>query len=101
MLDPRVTVCEPGLAEMLKSPLAAALTTSVTVVECVRLPLVPVIVSVYVPAGVVEAVETDKVEFPEPATEVGLKLPVAPLGKPLTLRFTVPVKPFTAVMVVV
>ena len=49
----------------------------------------------------VEPVVTDKVELPEPTTEGGLNAPVAPLGKPLTLRLTVPVKPFTAVKVVV
>ncbi len=43
-----------------------------------------------------ELVETDSVELPEPATEAGLKLPLAPLGNPLTLNVTVPVKPFTA-----
>ena len=48
-----------------------------------------------------ELAETDKVELPEPATEVGLKLAVTPRGNPLRLRLTVPVKPFTAVMVVV
>jgi hypothetical protein len=45
----------------------------------------------------VELVETDKVELPELVTEVGLKMPVAPLGRPLTLKFTVPAKPFAAV----
>ena len=44
-----------------------------------------------------ELVETDRVELPEVVTEVGLKLPVAALGKPLTLKLTVPVKPFAAV----
>ena len=37
-----------------------------------------------------ELAETDKVEFPEPATEVGLKLPVTPLDNPCTLKLTVP-----------
>ena len=86
---------------MLKSPVTAAFTTSVMVVECVSDPLVPVMVSVYVPAAVVELVETESVEFPEPVTDVGLTLPLAPLGNPLTLKFTAPVKPFTALMVVV
>lgn len=45
--------------------------------------------------------ETDKVELPEPATDVGLKLPVAPLGNPLTLKLTLPVKPLSAVRLVV
>jgi hypothetical protein len=30
---------------------------------------------------------------PEPVTEVGLKLAVAPLGSPDALKFTVPVNP--------
>jgi hypothetical protein len=34
------------------------------------------------------------VEDPEPLMEVGLKLAVAPEGKPLALSATVPVKPF-------
>jgi hypothetical protein len=42
-LFPGATVCELGVAEMLKSGVA---TTRVTVVECDRLPSVPVIVSV-------------------------------------------------------
>jgi hypothetical protein len=41
-----VTVCEDGVAEIEKSAVTAAFTTNVTVVEWVRLPLVPVIVSV-------------------------------------------------------
>ena len=96
---PCVTVCELGLAEMLKS--GGPCTTRVTVAECDKVPLAPVIVSVYVLAGVVVAVETVSVELPEPAIEVGLKLAVAPVGNPLTLRFTVPVKPFRALIDVV
>jgi hypothetical protein len=49
----------------------------------------------------VETVETDRVELPEVVTDVGLKLPVAPVGNPLTLKFTVPVKPAIALTVVV
>jgi hypothetical protein len=79
----------------------AALTTKATVIECDRLPLIPEMVSVYVPVGVVAAVETVSVELPEPATDVGLKLAVAPVGSPLTFRFTVSVKPFRALIDVV
>ena len=89
MLLPGTAVCELGVAEMLKSGLA---TTSVTLAECDVVPPVPVIVSVYVPVGVVVAVEIVSVEWPEPETDMGLKPAVAPVGKPLTLRFTVPVK---------
>ena len=44
---------------------------------------------------------TDIVELPEPATEAGLKLAPAPLGNPLTLKLTLPVKPPDAVAVAV
>jgi CBS-domain-containing membrane protein len=77
------------------------LTTRVTVAECDSVPSAPVIVRGYVPVGVVVAVEIVSVELPEVETDAGLKLAVAPLGKPLTLRFTVPVKPLSAPMVVV
>lgn len=43
---------------------------------------------------------TVKVELPEPVTEMGLKL-AAPVGSPVTLNVTVPVKPFNAVTVTV
>ena len=45
--------------------------------------------------------ETESVELPEPATDVGLKLPDAPAGNPLTLSVTVPVKPPVGVTVTV
>jgi hypothetical protein len=70
-----------------------AVTTSVTVVGWLRLPLVPVIVRVDVPAGVELNVLMASVEDPNPLMVTGLKLPVAPAGNPLTLRFTVPENP--------
>jgi len=70
------------------------LTTSVTVVECVRLPLAPVTVKVYVPAGTELEAATFKVEEPEPPLmEVGLKVAVAPAGNPVMLKLIVPLKP--------
>jgi len=72
------------------------LTVRVTVVEWLRVPLVPVTVSVGLPVGVLLLVCTVKVALPEPVTEVGLNVPVAPLGNPLTLKLTAPVKPFSA-----
>jgi hypothetical protein len=72
------------------------LTVSVTVVECDKVPLVPVIVSVTVPVGVEPAVVTVSVEDPEPLlTGVGLNVPVAPLGSPLMVKLTAPVKPLS------
>src|SRR5438477_284237 len=66
-----------------------------TVLECVRLPLVPVMVSVNVPVDAVLRVETLIVDEPEPLSDVGLKLAVAPAGNPLTLRLTVPANPLS------
>jgi hypothetical protein len=53
-------------------------------------------VSLELPGGVELVVETLKVELPvPPLMEVGLKVPVAPVGKPLTLSDTAPVNPLT------
>lgn|SRR6266852_1305135 len=76
-------------------PPPAAFTTRLTVAVCDKLPLTPVIVRVEVAAGVVLAVVMFKVEDPEPLTEAGVKLAVAPAGNPLTLRFTAPLKPLS------
>jgi hypothetical protein len=96
---PAVTVCELGDAEIVKS--GAALTTSVTVVLCVRVPLVPVTVNVELPAGVLPVVVIVSVDVPDVVTEAGLNDAVAPVGSPLALRFTVPVNPFNAPIVAV
>jgi hypothetical protein len=50
-------------------------------------------VIVYVPAGVVEAVEIVSVEVKLGVPEAGLKLAVAPDGRPEADRLTVSVKP--------
>ena len=77
-------------------------TVSVTVVECVRPPLVPVIVSVNAPVGVALDVETVSADDPDPPLiDVGLNEPLAPLGSPLTLRFTAPVNPLIGLTVAV
>ena len=75
--------------------------TIVTVVECDRVPLVPVIVSVYVPAAVVVAVETISAQVLGFTADAGMKLAVAPAGNPLTFRLTVSVNPFRGLIVVV
>ena len=75
------------------------MTTSVTVVEFCRLPEVPVRVTVYMPAGVEEEVDMLTVEVPDPVTDVGLKLAVAPVGNPLALSATLPLNPSSAVIV--
>ena len=77
----------------------AALTVKTDVALCVRLPLMPVIVKVYEPTGVFAEVVMFRVEDPEPLTEDGLNVPVAPVGNPLMLSETAPLKPPEAVMV--
>src|ERR1700732_3271331 len=99
MRRPGVSAFDEGEAEMEKS--GAAETTREVVVECVRLPLVPVMVSVDVPTGVVLAVVTVSVEVPLPLIVAGEKLAVAPVGNPLAPRVTVPVNPFSAPIVTV
>src|SRR5260370_41064962 len=63
-----------------------------TVLECVRLLLVPVMVNVNVPVDAVLVVEMLKVDEPEPLIEVGLNVALAPVGTPLTLQLTFPRK---------
>ena len=46
-------------------------------------------------------VVTDIVDEPEPVTDVGLKLALAPAGNPLALRLTTPENPPDPVTVVV
>jgi hypothetical protein len=64
---------------------------SETVVVCVSVPLTPVIVSIKLPAGVLASVVTERLD--DPVDGFGVKLPLAPVGSPLTLRVTWPVKP--------
>jgi hypothetical protein len=73
-----------------------------SVTENVRLtPLdVPVMVSELVPLGVVALVITSRKVVPKPpGTEGGVKLAVAPVGKPVTVKLTGPAKPLTPVTV--
>jgi len=91
-VPPLRSVTFPGEAESEKSPPAAVPTTSVTVVEWVRLLLVPVIVMLYVPVGVEVLVARVSVELPDPLTELGLKLALTPLGKVPVLKATVSLK---------
>jgi hypothetical protein len=75
------------------------LTVRLAVVARTNEPLVPVIVSVEVPRGVLDDVLTVRIELPEPETVDGLNEAVAPVGKPLTVNITVPVNcPFGVTM---
>jgi hypothetical protein len=71
-------------------------TTRVVLVEWLSEPLVPLIVKGKLPVGVLVAVATVSVELAPALMEAGLNVPVALAGRPLVLRFTVPVNPFTA-----
>lgn len=94
-LPPPTTVCDAGVTANVKST-----TLKVTVAVCADAPLVPVIVSVEF-AGVVPDVVTVRVDVPAPVIVAGLKLAVAPAGNPVTVRATVPLNPFTAVVLTV
>jgi hypothetical protein len=59
-------------------------------------PLCPVIAKVYVRAAVCTARVTVSVDVPDVVIEAGLKLAVAPVGRPEALKFTVPVNPVKA-----
>ena len=70
-----------------------SLTVSVTGAVRLWLPLVPLIVNVKVPVGVVGLVVTVIVEDPDVVTDVGLNVAAAPVGSPVTLKVTVPLNP--------
>ena len=96
-LAPWVILTLFGDAERLKS--GAAFTVRLTVVVCVRLPDVPVIVTVLVPvAAVLLAVNVRELVV---VVEAGVKVAVTPLGRPDAVKATLPVKPFVGVIVIV
>jgi hypothetical protein len=58
-------------------------------------------VKVRVPLVALRFTTTERVEVPDPVTDVGLKVAVTREPSPVTLRFTVPENPFTAPIVTV
>ena len=81
-------------------------TVSPTLVDRTKEPLdplfVPVMPIVSIPLGVLEAVETVRVEVPgNVVIEVGLKVQVAPEGQPVFVSATLPVKLPTAATLIV
>jgi hypothetical protein len=85
-----------GEAEREKLGTAAAVTARETVVVFVRVPEVPVIMTVAVPvAAVLLAVRVTMLEFAGLVMLVGLKDAVTPMGKPEADKLTLPVKAFT------
>ena len=95
-MPPDVTVCEAGAADSEKSGLEE-LTRNVTVALWARLLLVPVTVMVKLPEGVELAVDIVRVDDPDALIDDGPKLAVAPLGKPVALKDTVPLNPLMGV----
>lgn len=98
LAPPFAMVTAVGDAESVKL-CTRACTVRLIVVLLVKLPDVPVIVTVTVPVAAVELAVKVKV-----LTEVvgfGLKAAVTPLGSPEAERVTLPLKPFTGVMVMV
>ena len=95
--DPRIIETVAGLALIVKS--GAAVTVKVTVAVCESVPLAPVTVIVKLP--VADPLQ-DRVEVPEPATLVGLRVQVRPVeGEIVSVNATAPVKPFVPVTVIV
>jgi hypothetical protein len=91
-LDPWVTVKLFGAAERPKSGAAVALTVRETVVVRLKLPEVPVIVTVDVPVAAVAP--TVSVRELVVVAETGLKDAVTPFARPDADKLTLPVKPF-------
>src|ERR1019366_2664296 len=94
---PCVMVKLLGLADSVK--FGAGVTDRLIVVVCVKLPDVPVIVTVAVPVAAVTLAV--KVSVLVDVAGFGLNAAVTPLGKPDAERVTLPLKPFDGVMVIV
>jgi len=98
-LLPCVMVTLFGLAESVKFGGVVAFTVRLMVVVFVNEPEVPVIVTVTVPVAAVPLAV--KVSVLEAVAGLGLKPAVTPLGKPDAASVTLPLKPFSGVMVIV
>src|SRR5882724_5177163 len=87
----------------MRSMLEGLTTFKFTATEWTVLPAVPVMLTGKSPNGVPAVVVIVSVVVLEVASEIltdaGLKFAIAPLGNPLALRFTVPVKPADGVIV--
>ena len=68
-------------------------------VDFVNPPLVPLMLKVNVPDGVLLVVEIVTTVLPLAVIEVGLNVAVVFAGKPLTLKVTTPLNPFCGVTV--
>jgi hypothetical protein len=92
-----IGVPKPTKSTLITFPVEAdEVTFKVTGVECESEPLVPVIVNVGLPGGVLVVVVIVSVELAPGVIEVGLNEAIAPVGRPLAFKLTEPVKPLTA-----
>jgi hypothetical protein len=98
-LAPSVTVREAGEAAMVKFGVAVAATVRASVVVALRLPEVPVMVTVEVPVVAVELAV--RVSTLLPVVGFVPNAAVTPLGNPEATRVTLPLNPFTSVTVTV
>jgi hypothetical protein len=98
-LLPCVTVTDVGEALTLNAGVVDEFTVSATVVVAVRLPEVPVIVTVAEPVVAVELAV--RVSTLVPVVGFVPNVAVTPLGKPDAARVTLPVNPLTSVTVIV
>jgi hypothetical protein len=73
-------------------PGVVVVTTRETAAVCLRDPLVPVIVRVLVPSGVLDEVFTVSLVLPGVAKLFAAKEALAPEGRPVTLSVTLPEK---------
>jgi hypothetical protein len=88
-----------GVAERAKFGAGTGFTVSEIVVELVRLPDVPVIVTVTVP--VVAVLLAVRVKVLVLVALVGLNDALTPLGKPEADKLTLPLNPFSGLIVIV
>lgn len=89
-----------GEAPRVKLAFGAVVTVRETVVVALRLPLVPLMVTVLVPVDAVDEAVKVTVVLPLPAT-VPPKFAVTPVGSPEAVKLTVPLKPLEGVTVIV
>ncbi len=91
--EPAVNPKDEGFAEMVKSGEVGVVTVTVTSTECDREPLVPVTVTLYVPAELELTVSTDVADPPElRLTLLGLREAERPEGDEEAVRDTDPEK---------
>jgi len=93
---PAVTVCDGGVTTSEKLGMVSGVTVTLAGVLCDVLPFMPTMLNEYVLAATELATDSVKVEEAGPLVIVagfGLKLALMPLGSPVALKATSPVKP--------